>query len=121
MFCGKLRDSERLEICGRRRAGRDFVYVGDVVRAQLAAGQSQVTGEINVGTGVETTVLDIVDVMRELEPQAAANGFDPEFAPARLGEIERSCLDVVRARDELGFEAQTSLPDGMRATLDATP
>jgi UDP-glucose 4-epimerase len=65
-------------------------------------------------------VLDIVEVMKELEPDAAA-GFEPDFAEARLGEVERSCLDVSRAREELGFEAQTSLRDGMRATLAATP
>jgi UDP-glucose 4-epimerase len=120
IFCGKLRDGTRPTIYGDGTQTRDYVYVGDVVRAQLAAGQSSVTGEINVGTGRETTVLDIVEVIKELEPEAAA-GFDPAFAEARLGEIERSCLDVTRAREELGFEAQTTLRDGMRATLDATP
>jgi UDP-glucose 4-epimerase len=120
IFCGKLRDGSRPTIYGDGTQTRDYVYVGDVVRAQLAAGQSSVTGEINVGTGRETSVLDIVEVMKELEPDAAA-GFDPDFADARLGEIERSCLDVTRAREELGFEAQTSLRDGMRATLEATP
>jgi len=120
IFCGKLRDGSRPTIYGDGTQTRDYIYVGDVVRAQLAAGQSSVTGEINVGTGRETSVLDIVEVMKELEPEAAA-GFDPDFAEARLGEIERSCLDVTRAREELGFEAQTTLRDGMRATLDATP
>jgi UDP-glucose 4-epimerase len=120
IFCGKLRDGTRPTIYGDGTQTRDYIYVGDVVRAQLAAGQSSVTGEINVGTGRETTVLDIVEVMKELEPEAAA-GFDPAFAEARLGEIERSCLDVTRAREELGFEAQTTLRDGMRATLEATP
>jgi UDP-glucose 4-epimerase len=120
IFCGKLRDGTRPTIFGDGTQTRDYVYVGDVVRAQLAAGQSSVTGEINVGTGRETSVLDIVEVMKELEPEAAA-GFDPAFAEARLGEIQRSCLDVTRAREELGFEAQTNLRDGMRATLEATP
>jgi UDP-glucose 4-epimerase len=120
IFCGKLRAGERPTIYGDGRQTRDYIYVGDVVRAQLAAAQSGVTGEINVGTGRETSVLDIVEVIKELEPEAAA-AFDPEFAEARLGEIERSCLDVARAREELGFVAQTGLRDGMRATLDATP
>jgi UDP-glucose 4-epimerase len=120
IFCGKLRDGTRPTIFGDGTQTRDYVYVGDVVRAQLAAGQSSVTGEINVGTGRETSVLDIVEVMKELEPEAAA-GFDPALAEARLGEIERSCLDVTRAREELGFEAQVTLRDGMRATLEATP
>ncbi|HWI73198.1 MAG TPA: NAD-dependent epimerase/dehydratase family protein [Baekduia sp.] len=120
IFCGKLRSGERPVIYGDGTQTRDYIYVGDVVRAQLAAAQSAVTGEINVGTGRETSVLDIVDVIKELEPDAAA-GFAPVFEEARLGEIQRSCLDVSRAREELGFEAQMSLRDGMRATLDATP
>src|SRR3954466_2464187 len=120
IFCGKLRSGERPTIYGTGRQTRDYVYVGDVVRAQLAAAQSGVTGEINVGTGRETSVLDIVAVLKELEPAAAA-GFDPDFAEARLGEIERSCLDVARAREELGFEAQTNRRDGLRSTLEATP
>jgi UDP-glucose 4-epimerase len=120
IFCGKLRAGERPRIYGTGEQTRDYIYVGDVVRAQLAAGQAGVTGEINIGTGREASVLDIVQVMKELEPDAAA-GFEPEFADARLGEIERSCLDVSRAREELGFEAQTDLRTGLRATLDATP
>jgi UDP-glucose 4-epimerase len=120
IFCGKLRAGERPRIYGTGEQTRDYIYVGDVVRAQLAAGQSGVTGEINVGTGRETSVLDIVEVMKELAPEAAAS-FEPEFADARLGEIERSCLDVSRAREELAFEAQTDLRTGLRATLDATP
>jgi UDP-glucose 4-epimerase len=119
IFCGLIRHGGRPTIYGDGTQTRDYVYVGDVVRAQLAAGQAAVTGEINVGTDRESSVLDIVEVMKELEPDAAA-GFEPEFAEARLGEIDRSCLDVSRAREELGFEAQTSLRDGMRATLAAT-
>jgi UDP-glucose 4-epimerase len=120
IFCGKLRAGERPRIYGDGSQTRDYVYVGDVVRAQLAAAQSGVTGEINVGTGRESSVLDIVAALKELDPDQAA-AFEPEFAPARLGEVERSCLDVSRAREELGFEAQMSLVDGLRATLDATP
>jgi UDP-glucose 4-epimerase len=120
IFCGKLRSGERPRIYGDGGQTRDYVYVGDVVRAQLAAAQSAVTGEINVGTGRETSVLDIVEALKELAPDGAA-AFAPEFAPARLGEVERSCLDVSRAREELAFEAQMSLVDGLRATLDATP
>jgi UDP-glucose 4-epimerase len=120
IFCGKLRAGERPTIYGTGEQTRDYIYVGDVVRAQLAAGQAGVTGEINIGTGQESSVLDIVQVMKELEPDAAAS-FEPELADARLGEIERSSLDVSRAREELGFEAQTDLRTGLRATLDATP
>jgi UDP-glucose 4-epimerase len=120
IFCGRLRAGQRPLIYGDGTQTRDYVFVGDVVRAQLAAGDAEPIGELNVGTGRETSVLEIVAVMRELEPEAAA-GFEPVFEPARLGELDRSCLDVTRARDELAWEARTSLRDGMRATLDATP
>jgi UDP-glucose 4-epimerase len=120
IFCGKLRSGERPVIYGDGTQTRDYVYVGDVVAAQLAAAQSGVTGEINVGTGRETNVLEIVDALKELAPEQA-DAFAPRFEDARLGEIERSCLDVSRAREELGWEAKVSLVDGLRATLDATP
>jgi len=120
IFCGKLRGGQRPVIYGDGTQTRDYVYVGDVVRAQLAAARAEIGGEINVGTGRESSVLDIVEVMKALEPDAAAS-FEPIFEPARLGELQRSCLDVSRAREELGFVAQTSLRDGMAATLAATP
>jgi UDP-glucose 4-epimerase len=120
IFCGLIREGGRPKIYGDGKQTRDYIYVGDVVRAQLAAAEAEVGGEINVGTGRETSVLDLVAVMKELVPEAAET-FEPQFEPARLGEIERSCLDVTRAREVLGFEAQASLREGMRATLDATP
>jgi UDP-glucose 4-epimerase len=119
IYCGLIRQGARPIVFGDGLQTRDYIYVGDVVRAQIAASQSDVTGEINIGTGQPTTVLDIIAVMRELEPEAAAS-FAPQFEPARLGEIQHSTLDVTRAREVLGFEAQTSLRDGMRITLDAT-
>jgi UDP-glucose 4-epimerase len=118
IFCGKLRSGERPVIYGDGTQTRDYVYVGDVVAAQLAAGQSGVTGEINVGTGRETNVLQIVDALKELAPDQAS-AFEPRFEDARLGEVARSCLDVSRAREELGWEAQVSLVEGLRATLDS--
>src|SRR4051794_38197086 len=121
IFCGKLRDGTRPVIFGDGTQTRDYVYVGDVVRAHLAAAATTVVGEINIGTGRETSVNDLVAVMKDLEPDAAA-GFEPEYQAARLGELERSCLGVRKAAAELdGWAAQTSLRDGMRVTLDATP
>ena len=120
IFCGKLRAGERPVIYGDGTQTRDYVYVGDVVAAQLAAASSSATGEINVGTGVASSVLDLVEVMRALEPDSAA-AFEPVFEPARLGEIQDSTLDVTRARDLLDWHPQVSLRDGMRLTLEATP
>jgi len=117
IFCGKLMDGGRPTIYGDGGQTRDYTYVGDVVAANLAAADRPgVGGPVNIGTGRETSVLDLVAILQQEGDRA---DFEPEFAHARLGEIERSCLDVTRAREELGWEAQTTLSDGMRATLDA--
>jgi UDP-glucose 4-epimerase len=117
IFCGRLMDGGRPTIYGDGRQTRDYVFVGDVVEANLAAAdRREVGGAVNIGTGRETSVLDLVAILQQ---EGGRDDFEPEFAEARLGEIERSCLDVVRARAELDWEARTSLADGMRATLEA--
>ncbi|MBX5443399.1 MAG: SDR family NAD(P)-dependent oxidoreductase [Solirubrobacteraceae bacterium] len=117
IFCGKLQAGERPTVYGTGRQTRDYVYVGDVVRALLAVlAHEDASGEYNVGTGKESSVLDIVEA---LAPYATAD-FEPVFAPARLGEMERSCLDVTRAREELGWEPQVDLAEGLRRTVEWT-
>jgi UDP-glucose 4-epimerase len=113
IFCGKLLACERPTIFGDGRQTRDYVYVGDVVAANLLAAESDAGGPFNVGVGVEVSVLDLVDGLRS----HAANGFDPEHAPERPGEVERIALDCSRAREELGWEASVGLEDGLERTL----
>ena len=118
IFCGKLIAGERPRIFGDGRQTRDYAYVGDIVAANLAAAaHPEAHGAYNVGTGVEASVLEVVAALRE----AAGIGegeFEPEFAPARAGELQRSSLDVTRARAELGFSAETDLVSGLRPTLE---
>jgi UDP-glucose 4-epimerase len=120
IFCGRLIAGERPKIFGDGRQTRDYAYVGDVVAANLAAAaHPEAHGAYNVGTGVEASVLEVVAALR----QAAGVGegeFEPEFAPARAGELQRSSLDVTRARAELGFSAETDLVSGLRSTLEWT-
>jgi UDP-glucose 4-epimerase len=116
IFCGRLRAGERPTVFGDGRQTRDYIYVGDVVSAALAASGSEATGAINVGTGVETDVLELV---RQLGELGGADGFEPELAPARTGEVQRISIDPSRAERELGWQAQTNLHDGLRLTLDA--
>jgi UDP-glucose 4-epimerase len=85
------------------------------VRANLLAADSPVTGPVNIGWGRETSVLELVAVLNEVG--ADRGPLEPVFAPARLGEVQRSCLDVSRARDELGWKAEVELRDGMRRVL----
>ena len=114
IFCGCFAEDRTPTIYGDGEQTRDYVYVGDVVAANLRAAELEVGGSINIGTGVETSVLDLVEAFRGLEGGAA---FFPLHAPARAGEVLRSCLDASRARELLGWEPQVALGDGLQRTL----
>jgi UDP-glucose 4-epimerase len=115
IFCGKLLDGGRATIFGDGKQTRDYVYVDDVVDANLRAAESDATGPINIGLGQEKSVLDIVDVLK----QHAPDGFEPEHAPERPGEVQHIALDPSRAREELGWEAKVELDEGLKRTLDS--
>jgi UDP-glucose 4-epimerase len=117
IFCGCVENGSQPTIFGDGRQTRDYVYVGDVVTANLAAAGAEVGGPINVGTGRETSVLEIVDHLAAI---AGARDFTPIFQPARLGELARSCLDIRRAREMLGWAPEIELHEGLRMTLEAT-
>jgi UDP-glucose 4-epimerase len=119
IFCGRLMENERPIVYGDGKQTRDYTYVADVVEANLraAAPESTARGAINIGTGRETSVLELVDAIAELTD---AHDFAPEFAPPRLGELQRSCLEVTRARELLGWQAQIDIREGLRMTLAAT-
>jgi len=87
-----------------------------VVDATLAAAGSAATGSFNVGTGRETSVLELVEGLRQL---AGSHNFAPEHEPPRLGEVHRSCLDPHLAAATLGWSPSTSLEEGLRLTLAA--
>jgi UDP-glucose 4-epimerase len=116
IFCGKLRDGGRPIVYGEGTQTRDYVFVDDVVAATLAAGSSDATGAVNVGRGEETTVLELIEALSAIGAGAA---LEPEMAPARLGELERNCLDPSRARELFGWEAKVGIEEGLRRTLDA--
>jgi UDP-glucose 4-epimerase len=113
IFLGALARGEQAHIFGDGTQTRDYAYVGDVARATVSA-LGQRGGVFNVGTGRETSVLELYELCR------AAAGSDTEatHAPARLGELQRSFLDTQRSADELGFAAMVALEDGLAATWD---
>jgi UDP-glucose 4-epimerase len=133
IFCGRLRAGQRPTVYGDGRQTRDYIYVGDVVSAALAAAGSDARGAINVGTGVETDVLELARRLGELggagspgrggsgevEGLGEGDGFEPEFAPPRAGEVQRIAIDPGRAERELGWRATTSLGEGLKLTLDS--
>jgi UDP-glucose 4-epimerase len=116
IFCGKLKSGERPLIFGDGTQTRDYIYVGDVVAAALAAAESEATEPVNIGTGRETNVLELVETLGRL---SGSDGFEPEFAPPRTGEVQRISLDASRAEALLGWAPTKSLEEGLRQTLDA--
>jgi UDP-glucose 4-epimerase len=117
IFCGCLYTDRRPTIFGDGSQTRDYVYVGDVVAANLAAASaSGAGGQLNIGTARETSVLDLVTMLGEL---GGAPDFAADFAPARLGELPRSCLDVGRAEALIRWTPSVELKDGLRMTLEA--
>jgi UDP-glucose 4-epimerase len=115
IFCGRVLEGTRPTVFGDGLQTRDYVFVGDVVDANLRAAESDVTGPYNIGLGVQKTVLDIVEA---LAPHASGD-FTPEHEPERLGEVRHIALDAGKARAELGWEPRTSLEDGLDQTLAA--
>jgi UDP-glucose 4-epimerase len=116
IFCGRLTSGARPTIFGDGSQTRDWVDVSDVARANLfAADADAVTGPVNIGTGLEIPVTDVWNTLSGVSD--GGRGLEPEFVPSRLGEVQRSCLDVTRAREALGWEAQVGLEDGLRAIL----
>ena len=117
IFCGKIRTGERPVIFGDGLQTRDYVHVHDVVSANLAAAESDANGPINIGTGVETNVLDLVEA---LAPHAHAD-FTPDHQPARPGEVRHIAIDASRAREVLGWEPKVPLGEGLEQTLASIP
>jgi UDP-glucose 4-epimerase len=116
IFCGLLASGGRPKIFGDGTQTRDYLYVGDVVAAALAASESTATGPVNLGTGREASVLELAEILGRL---GDAENFEPEFAPPRAGEVQRIALDAARAERELDWRPTTSLEEGLRLTLAA--
>jgi UDP-glucose 4-epimerase len=112
IFLSRLLSGEQPKIFGDGRQTRDYVYVGDVVRATLAAAEHD-GGVFNVGTGRETSVVELYELCRRV---VGKDDVEAVFAPPRTGELQRSVLDISRAVDELGWRPEQSLEDGLRET-----
>ena len=115
IFCGRLLAGERPTIFGDGLQTRDYVYVGDIVEANLTAVRSSIGGPVNIGRGVPVSVVDLVAALSSIE----GRDLDPEFAPRRLGEVQDIHLDAMRARAELDWQARTGLEEGLALTLDS--
>lgn len=113
IFLDRLAAGEAGTIFGDGSQTRDFVYVGDVVRAVLAA-DSHDGGVLNVGTGVETSILEL----HRLCAQVAGVDVEPKVTEARPGDVLRSVVDPSRAERELGWRPERTLEEGLRETWE---
>jgi nucleoside-diphosphate-sugar epimerase len=116
IFARRLLDGKPVTVYGDGGQTRDLINVHDVVRANLVASEHpNAAGKIfNVCTGMETRLLDLLDVMHELIPNVSP----PQFAPPRAGDIYRSVGSPQKAADLLGFRTEVSLVDGLKETID---
>ena len=111
IFMNLLREGGTPKVFGDGTQTRDYVYVGDVVAATVAA-TGHGAGVLNVGTGAETSVVELYE---RIQRDAGAER-EPEFAESRPGELQRSVLDASLAKRELGWEPQHSLDEGLAET-----
>jgi UDP-glucose 4-epimerase len=112
IFLDRLRDGRPTEIFGDGEQTRDFVHVGDVVEAILAAAAAPAGGLYNVGTGIATSILELHRLCAEI----AGSAQEPIFGEPRPGDLRHSVVDPGRAARELGWRAQTALAEGLART-----
>lgn len=115
IFSQRLLNNESTKVFGDGGNTRDYVYVGDVVRAfYLASGEIGGGERFNIGTSVETSDRQLHSLVAE----AAGSADDPEYAPARLGDVPRSALSFNKAKEILGWEPQVDIKQGVANTVE---
>jgi UDP-glucose 4-epimerase len=112
IFFNALLAGDTPKVFGDGSQTRDYVYVGDVARATLAAAGRD--GVYNVGTGRETSVVELLELCQRI----AGTSFEPNFQPPRPGELQRAVVDPSRAVDELSWRPEHSLEEGLRETWE---
>jgi UDP-glucose 4-epimerase len=114
IFSRALLDGKPATVNGDGLQTRDYIYVGDVVEAFASALKSDARGSVNIGTAIETNVVELYELIRRAarSDQRAAHG------PARPGEQRRSCIAIARAAATLGWKPKFSLEEGVAQTVD---
>lgn len=121
IFCNRILSGQPLTVFGDGSQTRDYVYAGDVARANLAAAKLELgkAGQLdlrsfNIGTGIETSVLQLAEVLQK----AAGTSLPVQNAPARAGEQLRSVVNIAKASSTLGWKPQVSLSEGLAGTFE---
>jgi len=115
IFANQALSGGPLTVHGDGSQTRDFVHIDDIVQANLLAATTDTTGRaFNVGTGTETSVLELAEAIRDI----AGGGAEIRHEDPRPGDVERSRADISRIRDELGFEPTIGLKEGLRELIE---
>jgi len=114
IFSGKMLNSEEVNIFGDGEQVRDYVYVGDVVKANILCLESGNNEIFNIGTSKFTSVNQLFSEMKELTHYSK----EAVYKPSRAGELIRSSLDVGKAEQKLGWKAEVNLREGLKKTID---
>lgn len=121
IFCNRLLKGEPMTVYGDGRQTRDYVFAIDVARANVAAARVSLPAArqvdvraYNIGTGIETSVLDLAATLQ----RAAGTGVPVQHTPPRAGELPRSAVDNSKAARDLGWRPEMNLEDGLRMTYD---
>ncbi len=114
IFIGQIGQGIKSYLYGVGKLERDYVFVEDVVRANMLCIENGVNSTFNIGTGIATTV----EKLHTMIEQIAARHNKKEFAPKRAGELERNVLNIERARKQLGWKPHIALKDGLKKTYE---
>ena len=120
IFCNRILSGRPLTVFGDGSQTRDYVFVKDVARANLAAATRELPKPaqldargFNVGTGIETSVVELAQALQ----RSAGSDVPLDFAPARPGEQQRSAVSIEKAKRVLGWQPEVELHDGLEATF----
>jgi UDP-glucose 4-epimerase len=114
IFSGKMLRGEPVTINGDGEQTRDYVFVGDVARMSVLAVETDATGPVNIGTGIETDVNRLAALIK----QAAGGASEVRHGPAKSGEQRRSVVDIRRAAEVFGWRPEVPLADGLARTVE---
>ncbi|SIO21001.1 NAD-dependent epimerase/dehydratase family protein [Vannielia litorea] len=114
-FCRRVLEGKPLRLNGDGRQTRDFIHVEDICQAIAGALETRAVGHYQLGTGVATSLNELVQMLRHLAP---GRRVEVVHGPGLAGELRDHCADTARARRELGFSPRIGLREGLRCTLD---
>jgi len=115
LFVDRISEARPLTVFGDGQQTRDFIYVGDVARANVAALQASTDGACNIATGKQTSLLDLINVLSEITSQKA----DVKFDSPREGVLLHALAVTEKMNTELGVTAEVSLKQGLEKLLDS--